>query len=296
MISGFLLVDKPPGWTSHDVVGKIRRLAGQKKVGHAGTLDPMATGLVIVGLGSCTRLMRYVQEQPKTYETTARFGIATDSLDADGVQTERRPMPVSVADVEAVLDRFRGDIKQVPPMVSALKKDGKRLHQLAREGKEVDRPPRDVTIHSLEVTGLVDGEHPDVSFRVTCGSGTYIRSLADDIAIALGGRAHLVALRRTHNGGHDVAAAHTVEDLENSDPFEALVLSPDAGLPELPTLELDDDAAAAVANGVRLPAGPLGWDPADRRPVKMIWDHTLRAVYRCDGSTLRPEVVVPMDR
>jgi tRNA pseudouridine55 synthase len=294
VISGFVLVDKPGGWTSHDVVGKIRRLAGQKKVGHAGTLDPMATGLVVVGLGACTRLMRYVQDQPKTYEATARFGVATDSLDADGTEVERHPMPVSAGDVESVLDRFRGDIMQVPPMVSALKKDGRRLHELAREGKVVERRPRPVTIHDLELTGLVEGDYPDVSFRVTCGSGTYVRSLADDIAAELGGRAHLIALRRVRNGGHEVAAAHTIDELEAADPFSTVVVRAADGLVELPSIELDAETAAAVGNGVRIPAGSLGWDPLDAGPVKMVWEGSLRAVYRCDGATLRPEVVVPI--
>ena len=147
---GFLLVDKPPGWTSHDVVAKVRGIARMRKVGHAGTLDPMATGLLVIGLGHATRLLRFVQSFPKEYITTAVFGVATDTLDADGAVLSREPLPVSQADVESVLDRFRGPIMQTPPMVSARKVGGKKLYELARDGKTVEREARLVTIHELE--------------------------------------------------------------------------------------------------------------------------------------------------
>ena len=189
----FVLVDKAGEWTSHDVVGKCRRILGLKKVGHAGTLDPMATGLLVVGIGRATRLLRFVQGQPKEYVATAQFGIATDTLDADGAILDRTPMDVTESDVNGVLNRFTGDIMQIPPMVSALKIEGRRLYELARKGEEVERPPRPVTVYRIDVEEFVPGPYPEVRLRVVCGTGTYVRTLADDIAKALGGQAHLTA-------------------------------------------------------------------------------------------------------
>ena len=187
---GFILVDKPQGWTSHDVVAKIRKHTGGK-VGHAGTLDPMATGLLVLALGKATRLLRFLQSQPKEYVATAVFGVATDSLDADGAILGREPLSVSEADVRAVMARFEGRILQVPPMISARKIEGKRLYSLAREGKVVEREPRPVEIYHLALIELAPGSYPEVTFEVRCGTGTYVRTLADDIARSLGGRAHL---------------------------------------------------------------------------------------------------------
>ena len=289
MIDGFVLVDKAGGPTSHDVVAKIRRLAGQKKVGHAGTLDPMATGLVVVGLGRCTRLLRYVQDQPKTYVATARFGIATDSLDADGREVGRAPLPVARGQVEGLLDEFRGRILQIPPMVSALKRDGRRLHELAREGVEVEREPREVDVFELTLIDVGSGDYPEVSFRVRCGSGTYIRSLADDIARSLGGRAHLTALRRTHNGGHSVAAGYALDALERMERFADAVVAPSEGIPEIPVLVVDDETASRVAHG-RPFAAPRRVD--DGAAYRVVHDGRLLAVYRTTGTQLKPEVVL----
>jgi tRNA pseudouridine55 synthase len=179
---GFVLVDKPGGWTSHDVVGRCRRIFGIRRIGHAGTLDPMATGLLVIALGRATRLLRFVQESAKTYEATAVFGVATDSLDADGAILTCEEMRFGEAELRDVSRRFLGVIPQVPPMVSAIKVEGRRLYQLARAGLEVDRPSRPVKIHSLDILEVSPGIYPEVSFRVTCGSGTYIRVLADDMA------------------------------------------------------------------------------------------------------------------
>ena len=155
--TGFILVDKPRGWTSHDVVAKVRgKVRG--KVGHAGTLDPMATGLLVLGLGGATRLLRFVQGADKEYLATALFGVATDSLDADGAILSRTPLPVTSEEVDDVMDRFRGSIMQVPPMVSARKVEGRRLYELAREGKVVEREARPVTIHRLELVDLAPSD------------------------------------------------------------------------------------------------------------------------------------------
>ncbi|MEA2002462.1 MAG: tRNA pseudouridine(55) synthase TruB, partial [Actinomycetota bacterium] len=195
-----MLVDKPGGWTSHDVVAKVRNLLKIKKVGHAGTLDPMATGLVVLGLGRATRLLRFVQAAPKEYVARAVFGVATDSLDADGAILDREAMNVEQAEVELAMDRFVGTIAQIPPMVSARKVGGRKLYELAREGIEIEREARDVEIYRLELTDFAPSSYPEVTFRTVCSTGTYVRTLADDLARSLGGRAHLSALRRIRNG------------------------------------------------------------------------------------------------
>ena len=160
MVDGLVVVDKPAGWTSHDVVARIRKVYGQRKVGHAGTLDPDATGVLLVGLGRVTRLLRYLQETTKVYRGMVRFGVATSTLDAAGDVLERAPMDVGRDDVVAVSQQFLGDIEQVPPMVSAIKIDGQRLHEMARRGEEVERPPRAVHIARLEVEAFEDGPYP----------------------------------------------------------------------------------------------------------------------------------------
>ena len=298
--AGFLLVDKPGGWTSHDVVAKVRWLLGMRKVGHAGTLDPMATGLLVIGLGRGTRLLRFVQGAPKEYVATACFGVATDSLDADGSVLSREPLPVGAAEVSAAMKRFVGEISQLPPMVSAVKVGGRRLYDLAREGVEVERAARTVTIHELELIDLAPSDYPEVTFRVRCSTGTYVRTLADDLAGSLGGNAHLTALRRTRNGGMDVSAAHTIDELEGMREGGVLadvVLTPAAGLPDLPAITLDKSAVAAVRNGVAfartaLPPASTTSLSADG-PVRMLAPGgELLAVYHLDGNQARPEVVL----
>ncbi len=288
MTEGFLLVDKPGGITSHDVVAAVRRATGTRKVGHAGTLDPMATGLLVIAVGRVTRLIRFVQEQPKTYEARIVFGVATDTLDADGAVLTREPLPVSEEEVAEASARFVGRIHQVPPMVSALKIDGRRLYELAREGKEVERAPRPVEIHAIEILDHAPGEYPETTIRVVCGSGTYIRTLADDIAGALGGRAHLGELRRTAIGSHHVDAAVTMDDLGVGPPQ---LLTPLNGLPDLPRVDVGPEVARAVSHGTALTGGTLG--PVPEGPVRVGGEgDTLLAVYRVAGGTAKPEVVL----
>lgn len=247
--SGFSVIDKDTGWTSHDVVAKARGVFGTRKVGHSGTLDPGATGVLVLGVGNATRLLRFITELPKTYVAEAILGVETDSLDADGEVTATHDMShVVIGDVLAAAERFVGDIEQVPPMVSAIKVDGKRLHELAREGKTIDREPRPVTVYELVVepsflTGD-DPAHPVIRFTTRCGSGTYIRSLAADIGRALGGGASLRSLRRTAIGRHTVDAAAPVE--------QATLISIAEGLADYATIELDQDTTARVRNGQRL--------------------------------------------
>jgi tRNA pseudouridine55 synthase len=289
-VDGFLLVDKSGGWTSHDVVAKLRGITGIRKIGHAGTLDPMATGLLAVGIGRATRLLRFVQDAPKTYVATAMFGVATESLDADGAVLSREPMPVTVEDVEQVLGRFVGEIPQVPPMVSARKVEGRRLYELAREGKTVEREARAVEIHRLQVVDFAPSDYPEVTFEVDCSKGTYVRTLADDLARALGGRAHLVSLRRTAIGSLRVENAPEI-DAYTSEGWRDSLLTPSAGLADLPAVQLDDDLARAVSHGVPVAGHRLG-DP-DTGPLRMLdAEGRLLAVYRADGARASAEVVL----
>lgn len=294
--AGFLLVDKPSGWTSHDVVAKVRNLMRMKKVGHAGTLDPMATGLVVVGLGRATRLLRFVQGAPKEYIAKAVFGVATDSLDADGAILERSEMEVTQAEVEAAMRRFVGTIAQVPPMVSARKVGGRRLYELAREGIEVEREAREIDIYSLDLVDFAPSKNPEVTFRTVCSTGTYVRTLGDDIAAALGGRAHLSALRRIRNGSLNVNEAVQIADIESAAKegrAAELVLTPRNGLPDLPELVVADELAAGIASGLSFPLSAVRTDDLANGPVRIVaGDGRMLAVYQVDGGKATPEVVL----
>lgn len=284
---GFLAIDKSGGMTSHDVVGRVRRIAGMRKVGHAGTLDPMATGLLVVALGPATRLLRYVQADTKEYVAEAQFGIATDSLDADGAEVGRSPMPVTAEEVARAAEGFVGEILQTPPMVSAIKQDGVRLHELARRGIEVEREPRPVVVHAIELLGFEEGEYPTATISVTCGPGTYIRVLADDIARALGGRAHLTSLRRTAIGPVRVETALTLDALGDVG-VDAALLPPSEALSGLDSVVVDAEGRREVSHGRPLELAAT----SDRVRVVDDGGHLL-AVYRSDGSRLVPETVLP---
>ncbi len=244
--TGVLVVDKPSGCTSHDVVDQVRRKLGTRKVGHAGTLDPDATGVLVLGVGRGTKLLQFVTGTDKRYVGEVVMGTTTDSLDSTGEVTATFDMSATLDQVVEAAAGFVGDIEQIPPMVSAIKIDGKRLHELAREGKEVDRPPRPVTIHDLQIEATDD---PAV-FRMSvhCSSGTYIRTLAADLGAALGGGAHLRGLRRTAVGRFDETQAASVDDAELRPLVEMLA--------HMPTLEVDEAVAAQVRNGRSL--GPSG--------------------------------------
>lgn len=292
--AAFVLVDKAGEWTSHDVVAKARGLFGMKKVGHAGTLDPMATGLMVLGLGRATRLLRFVQSQPKEYVATARFGVATDSLDADGAILDRTPMDITEADVAAVAGRFMGEILQIPPMVSAIRIGGRRLYEVARQGQEVERPPRSVTVYRLDIEGFAPGPYPEVSFRVVCGTGTYVRTLADDMARALGGHAHLIALRRVRNGSLEVRNAWSIDDLVElaaADRLEEVLLFPGDALGHMARMDATDEMVPVALAGRRLPIGLLEGE-ASVEFVRVIGGGRLLGVYRIDGKELVPEVVL----
>ena len=250
-MSGILIVDKPAGWTSHDVVGKTRGLAHTRRVGHAGTLDPMATGVLVVLVGRATRAAEFAEAQVKGYSARIRFGMTTDTLDTQGkVLSEggRRP---SMDKILAVLPRFTGKIEQIPPMYSAIKLGGRKLYEIARAGGEVERKPREVYISKLSCSGpLPDG---DYELDVECSKGTYIRSLCADIGEALGCGACMSALRRTYSGVFRVEDALTLEEIEARG-AENCMLPVDALFSELPELCLAGAREErAVRNGSAAP-------------------------------------------
>lgn len=288
--AGFLVVDKPEGMTSNHVVGLVRKAVGVKKVGHAGTLDPMATGVLVMAIGNVTRLIKFVQDYEKEYVATALFGVATDTLDADGAVLSREPMDFDEADLEALTPRFTGTISQVPPMVSALKHEGRRLYELAREGAVVERDARRVEIHELEILSVGPPPYPEVEFRLVCGKGTYVRSLADDMAAVLGGQAHLTALRRTRIGPFAISDSVTVDDLAS---WSSYLMTPASALSAMASVIVDDDTAEAVRNGMRFVGGPVLSGPPDVPYRVLSEEGELLAVYTRAGDRAQPDVVLP---
>jgi tRNA pseudouridine55 synthase len=289
-VTGLVVVDKEAGWTSHDVVARCRRIFGQRRVGHAGTLDPDATGVLLVGLGRATRLMRFLTPLPKTYEAEVVLGSATSTLDASGEVTGTWEMDeVSLAQVRAAAAALTGAIAQVPPMVSAVKVGGRRLHALAREGIEVERSARPVTVYRFDVSpGLTPGVF---RIEVECSSGTYVRVLAADLGVALGGGAHLRNLRRTRIGSFSVEDARLVDELT-----AAVVLTPAQALRDLDQVVVGTDVQRDVARGLALDRVPLGvtgegpWGLVDA-------GHRLLAVYEAtETDRIRPAVVIEVAR
>lgn len=283
-MKALLVVDKPKGITSHQAVAKARQATGIRKIGHAGTLDPMATGVLVLALGQATRLIRYLQDQEKEYVARVRFGIATDSLDADGTETERVAARFSEPELVGALDRFRGEILQTPPMVSAVKVDGTRLYDLARAGKEVDRAARPVTIHELRLLNFTSGEFPVAELMVVCSKGTYIRVLADDLARSLSTRAHLIELCRTRVGPLGLSVALSLDHLWT---WGEHLIDPRAAVAQLATWPATPEEEASVRAGRRLPApgGHGPWAILDQ-------NQELLAVYRPDGGEAVAEVVL----
>lgn len=210
-MNGFLVVDKPAGITSHDVVDRVRRILGIRKIGHLGTLDPIGVGVLVLAVGKATKAVRYFVTDDKEYTTTVRLGTITDTQDLDGTLLEQRPVNVTAEDFERALDRFRGDIEQIPPMVSAKKVGGKRLYKLHRQGIEVKREPKPVRIYEIDLREFAP---PEAMFHVRCSKGTYIRTLCADIGEALGCGGAMAWLRRTKSGFFSIEDAVTLEALE----------------------------------------------------------------------------------
>lgn len=258
--SGLIIVDKPAGPTSHDVVARIRRLAGTRRVGHAGTLDPMATGVLVVGVEKATRLLGHLALTEKDYAATIRLGQATDSGDADGEIISSWPATgVSAESLTAALAALTGEIQQVPPGISAIKIAGKRAYQLTREGKPPQLAARTVTIRALSLRAVRPlGDLLDADIEVTCSSGTYIRAIARDLGAALGTGGHLTALRRTRVGPYTVAMARSLDELAAS--LEVIPLAA-AAAAAFPRRELTAKEATKVSHGARLPALGSGSGP-----------------------------------
>ncbi|MET1038839.1 MAG: tRNA pseudouridine(55) synthase TruB [Aeromicrobium sp.] len=285
--SGLVIVDKPPGWTSHDVVGRMRRLAATKKVGHAGTLDPMATGVLVLGINRATRLLGYLTHSDKEYVATIRLGQATVTDDAEGEVTSTTPAGhLDESAVRAVLPAYTGDIQQVPSSVSAIKVDGVRSYAKVRSGEEVTLKARPVTVSTFDLDAVrVEGDVVDVDVRVVCSSGTYIRALARDIGNDLGVGGHLTMLRRTRVGGFPLRLARTLEELET----------------ELHVIGLDDVARASFdsydlqereANDVRFGRALTGIDLGAPRAVAL-FDPAgeFLALYEQRGGVAKPVAV-----
>lgn len=293
MQHGLVVIDKPAGFTSHDVVAKLRGVYGQRRIGHAGTLDPDATGVLLVGLGRATRLLRFLQEEGKSYRGDVAFGVATSTLDAAGEVLDRTPMSISEADVVAAARRFVGDIEQVPPMVSAIKIGGRRLHELARRGEDVERAPRPVRIDRLEIEAFEPGPYPVATIVVACSSGTYVRTLAADLGAALGGCAHLAALRRLSVGAFTLAEAHPLAEVE-AEPA-AFVMPLAEAMRGLERITIDAERSRAVRHGVPFPVTTFE-EELGEGPFAMIDpDGDLLAVYERRGGGLKPAVVIAAD-
>jgi len=247
-VSGVLIVDKTAGMTSHDVVARVRRLAGERSVGHLGTLDPMATGVLPLVLGRMTRLAQFYAASEKSYEGEIRFGSSTDTYDADGEPTgEPQPVRLTLEQVRAAAAGFRGSIQQMPPPFSAKKVGGVPAYKLARKKKEVELKPIQVEVREFEILGL-DGDR--ATFRARVASGTYLRSVAHDLGQVLGIGAHLASLRRTRVGEFGLEDAHTLEQIEQAEDIESLFVHPRRILPEFPSVTATEENLARIRNGM----------------------------------------------
>jgi len=275
---GLLLVAKPTGITSHDAVDAVRRALGVKKVGHAGTLDPMASGLLVMGVGRATRLLRFLGDLDKEYEGTGKLGVETDTLDADGEVVRTAEVEVTEAELAAAIAGFVGEMQQVPPAYSAVSVAGERSYRAARRGEAVEATPRTVRVDAFDLERF---EPPDFDVRVVCSSGTYVRSLVADVGTRLGCGAHLTRLVRTRIGRYRLSEAVAPEAASDPLPIERAVA-------HLPRIEIEAVEAVAARHG--RPLGPAGIEG----PYAIFDDRgSLVGVYRDDGAKARPEVVIP---
>ncbi len=276
-VSGCAIVDKPAGCTSHDVIDQLRRAFGTRKVGHAGTLDPNATGVLVVGVGQGTKLLQFITGVDKTYTTEIIFGAETPTLDADSDVITTYQMDLDPVEVTAKAQSFVGQIEQIPPMVSAVKVDGKRLHELAREGKEVERKARPVTVYRYDVD--VTDDPMVYKAEIRCSSGTYVRTLAADLGVALGGGAYIQNLRRTAVGPYG---------LDQAEPLDRVTLRPVADLvSHLATITVEDELARQVSYGASLgPTGGSGLLAVQNQSGDLL------AIYEARDGELRPAKVL----
>lgn len=298
MINGFVVIDKPAGITSHDVVSRVRRILGTRKVGHTGTLDPFATGVLPVAVNDGTKAIPFLDEGVKCYQALMQLGVATDTLDMTGkVLRECDFSSVSVQQLLEVFKKFTGPILQVPPMYSAIKQGGQPLYKLARMGQEVERAPRPVEIHAIELLSFTP---PFVSIRVTCTRGTYVRTLADDIGALIGCGAALKELRRTASGPFEISAAHTLEELERAaveGEVSSFCITPYSSLAHLRDIPLTEAGVTKISFG-RSPlwsetAVEGGMPPGEMPLVRLSRTGTLVAVAMLsDGGDDLPGIVL----
>jgi tRNA pseudouridine55 synthase len=291
-MNGLLVLDKPAGMTSHDVVAIVRRATGEKSIGHLGTLDPMATGVLPLLLGKYTRLAKFFGQAEKSYEGTIRFGFATDSFDADGESaSEPKPLIQTLDELRELSKKFHGAMEQVPPIFSAKKIGGVPAHKLARAGKDVPVKPASIFIHSFELTAL-DGD--TASFEMTISAGGYVRSVAHELGELAGCGAHLASLRRTRAGAFSLAQAITVEQLKalagDAAAIEAMLPHPRSLLVEMPSVTVDDQAAGRLRNGMQVNLPEFSGAPL----IKVFTNPTelLAIAKRIAGTLAQPIVVI----
>jgi len=311
-MDGVLIIDKPAGMTSHDVVARVRKITGHRRVGHTGTLDPFATGVLVVLVGGATRLAQFLSGAEKEYEAVIRLGYATDTGDIAGVRIEKESLAKAQStqsfgkeEVEAALASLRGEIEQTPPMYSAKKVGGRKLYELARRGEEIEREPVRVNINEFEtlwhdgvLTPNGDGNH-DLRVRVVCSAGTYIRTLAEDFGKKLGVGAHVAELRRTRAGEFKIAAALTLDRLSEaarSGSLDQVLISPDAALSHLPVKELTLDDARRVGQGIDLQIEEASAPPwANGQAVRLrntVGRLIAVGIYDGERKIVHPQVVI----
>ena len=309
-MDGVLIIDKPAGMTSHDVVARVRKISGERKVGHTGTLDPFATGVLVLLAGRATRIAQFLSAAEKEYEAVIRFGYSTNTGDLTGVRVEsptdprgQSPQSLRREEIESAMTSLKGEIKQLPPMYSAKKIAGQKLYQHAHRGEVIEREPLSVTIHEFE---LVTADHNvsahdagacDIRVRVVCSAGTYVRTLAEDLGKELGVGAHLTMLRRTRAGQFGIDAALTLERLEEVIAHKQLIdalISPHDALSHLPSIDLNDEQLRRTSHGVALPLNDKEVTLSEGDPVRLSKDNQLIAVGKFDAQqcTIHPSVVL----
>jgi tRNA pseudouridine55 synthase len=311
LMDGALIIDKTAGMTSHDVVARVRKIIGEKKVGHTGTLDPFATGVLVLLVGRATRIAQFLSGAEKEYEGVIRLGYATDTGDLTGSRIEnetfhakaRSPQSLRKDEIQTAMASLTGAIEQLPPMYSAKKIAGRKLYEHARRGEEVARQPVGVTIHEFELLTVAehfvadDDAALDIQVRVVCSAGTYIRTLAEDLGRKLGVGAHLIALRRTRAGQFGIDAAMTLErlaDVVTQNQLSDALISPHDALSHLPSIDLDDEQLRRTLHGIALPLNDNDLTLNDGDPVRLSKDNQLIALGKFDAEqvTIHPDVVL----
>jgi tRNA pseudouridine55 synthase len=308
-MDGVLIIDKPAGMTSHDVVARVRKMIGERRIGHTGTLDPFATGVLVLLIGRATRIAQFLSSAEKEYEAVIRLGYATDTGDVTGARVEpphakaQSPQNFPLEQIESAIATLRGGIEQLPPMYSAKKIAGRKLYELARRGQEVERQPVRVKIHEFELLKSdesflsCDDGSLDIRVRVVCSAGTYIRTLAEDLGRKLGIGAHLVELHRTRAGQFQIDAAMTLEKLADTfaqNKLSDTVISSHTALSHLPSIDLDDDQLRRTLHGLALPFKDNQLRLSEGDPIRLSKDNQLIAVGKIDAEqgTIRPAIVL----